>query len=157
MITIVKTDYTNPNFVNLVAELDADLAIRDGDDHPFYNQFNKIDAIQHVLLAFENDKAIGCGCIKPYDDNCIEVKRMFVLPSYRNKGIASVILSQLENWTVQLGTNQCILETGILQHEAIGFYKKNGYQIIENYGQYAGVKNSICFLKKVGDVNNKNL
>jgi putative acetyltransferase len=64
MITIKRTDSKNLDFVELVKFLDADLAIRDGEDHSFYNQFNKIDKIKYVVLVYENKKPIGCGAIK---------------------------------------------------------------------------------------------
>jgi putative acetyltransferase len=79
----------------------------------------------------------------------MEIKRMFVPPEGRKKGIATKILSKLENWARELSYARCILEAGKGQPEAIGFYKKNGYKVIPNYGQYAEVENSVCFEKKL--------
>ena len=75
---------------------------------------------------------------------------MYVPELYRNKGVASKILAELEAWAKELGNTKCILETGIMQVEAIGLYPKNGYEKIENYGNYKGVANSICFIKTIG-------
>src|SRR5690606_15554592 len=147
MITLVRTDSANPDFIELVKHLDADLKIRDGEDHDFYNQFNSIVNIQHCLVCYDGKIPVGCGAVKPYDDTSAEVKRMYVLPAHRGKGIAAKILSELESWAKELGFSKCILETGIKQPEAIALYKKNGYNIIENYGQYKGVENSVCFEK----------
>jgi GNAT superfamily N-acetyltransferase len=72
---------------------------------------------------------------------------MYVSPQNRKKGIASMILSELEKWASELSASKCILETGKRQYEAVGLYKKSGYQLIPNYGQYAGVENSLCFEK----------
>jgi putative acetyltransferase len=77
----------------------------------------------------------------------LEIKRMFVLPEYRGKGIASKILSELERWASELNYIQTILETGINQPEAIALYKKSGHEITKNYGQYIGMENSICMKK----------
>lgn len=74
---------------------------------------------------------------------------MFTLPIGRGKGIASLILAELETWAVELGYSTCILETGFNQPEAIALYQKNGYNRIDNYGQYAGVETSLCFEKEV--------
>jgi GNAT superfamily N-acetyltransferase len=148
-IKLTRTDSSHPDFVSLVRELDADLAIRDGDDHPFYAQFNKIDTIKYVVLAHENGKAVGCGAIKEFEPGVMEVKRMYTDVSARKKGIASMILEELEKWAAELGYHKCILETGIKQTEAIGLYPRNGYHRIENYGQYAGVEKSLCFEKKI--------
>jgi GNAT superfamily N-acetyltransferase len=147
MFQLHKTNSANKHFQSLVKELDKDLAIRDGDEHAFYAQFNKIDAIKYVIIAYENDEPVGCGSIKKYESNVIEVKRMFVLPHYRSKGIASTILASLENWAKELGYQKCILETGNKQNEALIFYPKNGYTKIPNYGQYQNIANSVCFEK----------
>ena len=149
MITIVRTTSDNQDFVRLVRLLDADLAIRDGEEHAFYAQFNKIDKLKHVVLAHENDIPVGCGAIKEYELKTVEVKRMYVLPESRNGGIATRVLSALEEWAGELSYAKCILETGKKQPEAIALYKKNGYTPIPNYGQYANVENSVCFEKKI--------
>ncbi len=154
MVRIEKTGPENPDFLQLVKQLDADLAERDGKEHLFYDQYNKIDGIKYVVVAFEMDEPVGCGAIKAYSPNTMEVKRMFVVPQSRRKGIAGIILSALENWAAALQYERCILETGKNQPEAIGLYLKKGYKVISNYGQYANVENSICFEKEVKHVLN---
>ena len=144
-----RTDSDDPDFIALVRHLDADLAIRDGDEHAFYSQFNKIDSIRHVVVAYQDGRAAGCGAIKPLEEQVMEVKRMFVFSELRGHGIASKILSELERWASELGAHACCLETGLKQPEAIALYLKNGYERIPNYGQYAGVENSVCFRKKL--------
>lgn len=143
----IRTNSNNSDFQKLVVQLDADLKIRDGDDHAFFSQYNKIDLIKHVVVAYENDVAIGCGAIKEYATDVMEIKRMFVLPNKRGQGIASIILKELESWAVELKYKKCILETGSKQPEAIQLYKKNNYLIIPNYGQYENVASSVCFEK----------
>ncbi len=149
MIILVKTNSENEDFKALVKLLDAHLAVTDGDEHAFYNQFNKITHIKHVIVAYENEKPVGCGAIKTYDPDTVEIKRMFVLPEMRGKGIAGIILEDLETWAKELGFDKFILETGKRQIEAIALYKKSGYRIIPNYGQYEKVENSVCFEKKL--------
>ncbi|HQT23245.1 MAG: GNAT family N-acetyltransferase [Sphingobacteriales bacterium 17-39-43] len=149
MIRLFRTDSGNKDFIRLVKELDADLAERDGEEHSFYSQFNKVDMIRHVVVAYQNNIAISCGAIKEYDPKTMEVKRMFTIPENRGKGFAGIILHELENWASEMNFEKCILETGKRQAEAIGLYKKSGYDIIPNYGQYAGIDNSICFMKKL--------
>ena len=149
MITIIRTNFDNPDFISLVKLLDAELAERDGEDHPFYAQFNKIDKIKYVVVAYENDKPVSCGAIKEYSPDTMEVKRMYTLPESRGKGIATKVLIELEKWAKELSFENCILETGKKQPEAIALYKKNGYKLIPNFGQYAGVDNSVCFEKEM--------
>lgn len=150
MLTLLRTDASSADFKELVALLDADLAIRDGDEHPFFAQFNKIDAIPWVVVGYENGVAVGCGAIKNYAEATVEVKRMFTHPNARGKGIASLVLSELEKWATELGFTACILETGIRQPEAIALYNKCGYLRIPNYGQYESSLSSVCFEKHLG-------
>jgi len=147
MINYLRTDSENIDFQTLVRELDAELKISDGEDHDFYNQFNKIDKIRHSIVAYDNGMPVGCGAIKEYSPDTMEVKRMYVIPGKRAQGIASFILTHLEIWAFELNYLKCILETGKKQPDAIALYKKNGYKIIANYGQYQNVENSICFEK----------
>jgi GNAT superfamily N-acetyltransferase len=144
---VIRTDSTNQDFVKLVQYLDADLAGRDGEEHAFYAQFNTIDRLKYVVVVYETDHAVGCGAIKEYSPDRVEIKRMYTVPEKRGKGIASMVLQELERWASELSYDTCILETGNRQPEAIGLYKKNGYTIIPNYGQYAEIENSVCFEK----------
>lgn len=146
-IELKKTDSADTHFRELVAALDQDLAIRDGADHAFFAQFNQIDRIKNVVVAYIEAIPVGCGAIKQYDDSTMEVKRMYVVPEHRGKGIAAVILLELEQWAKEAGYQRCILETGYKQPEAIALYQKSGYRVIPNYGQYAGVSSSVCFEK----------
>jgi len=147
MINLQRTNSDHPDFIELVKLLDAYLAEMDGEEHAFYAQFNKLDKIKYAVIAYEDDVAVGCGAIREYSADTMEVKRMYTLPGNRGKGIASLILIELEKWTIELGYEKCILETGIRQPEAIALYKKFGYQLIPSYGQYANIANSLCFEK----------
>jgi putative acetyltransferase len=144
---IVRTDSSNAAFQELVAQLDAELRIVDGADNAFYSQFNKIAAIKYALVAYENEQPVGCGAIKEYQPGTMEIKRMYALPDYRGKGIAVAVLAELEKWAKELGYTKCVLETGKRQPAAIALYKKSGYTIFPNYGQYEGIENSVCFEK----------
>lgn len=143
----LRTTSDNQDFQKLVKQLDAYLAVIDGDEHGFYDQYNKIDLLKNCVVIFDNDEAVACGAIKEFDEGSMEVKRMFTLPEQRGKGLASAILKELEIWTKELGYEKTILETGKRQTEAVALYKKCGYKVIPNYGQYAGVENSVCFEK----------
>jgi GNAT superfamily N-acetyltransferase len=147
MYQIKRTNAADIDFQNLVSALDKDLAIRDGDEHAFFAQFNKIEALKYVVVIYEKENAIACGAIKAYNEHCIEIKRMFVLPEKRGKSIASLVLRELESWAKALGYQKAILETGVKQPEAIRLYQKNNFYSIKNYGQYVGVASSVCFEK----------
>ncbi len=147
MIHCIRTDSTHADFKKLVTELDAELRIRDGDESEFFEQFNKSDSIKYAVIIYQNGVAVGCGALRPYTNDKIEVKRMYVPLEHRSKGLATVVLKELEKWALELGYHHLILETGIRQPEAIKLYTKNGYNGIPNYGQYQGVSSSVCFEK----------
>jgi GNAT superfamily N-acetyltransferase len=147
LLQLTKTDSKNTDFIKLVQLLDTDLKIRDGVEHGFYDQFNKIDGLKHVVVAYKNNVAVGCGAFKIHTGNFVEIKRMYVTPNARKNGIASKILGELEQWATVLNFYKCILETGKQQPEAIALYKKCGFTITANFGMYENVENSVCFQK----------
>lgn len=148
-IQLKKTNSDDPDFQLLVVLLDRELKVRDGEDHDFYHQFNQTTGLREVIVAYADETPVGCGAFKPWDENTAEVKRMFVQPDYRGKGIAYQVLTALEAWAASTGYKNCILETGKNQPEAIALYTKAGYHLIPNYGQYAGIENSVCMLKSI--------
>jgi putative acetyltransferase len=149
MLKLIRTNSENEDFIYLVKQLDVYLKITDGDEHDFYNQFNSLGSLKHVVVAYLDKKPIGCGAIKGVSKKNVEVKRMFTNKEARGKGIGSQVLTELEQLAKLLNYDSILLETGIRQTEAVEFYKKNLYKIIPNYGQYIGVKNSICFQKTI--------
>ncbi len=149
MIELKRTNSNNPQFVELVSELNNYLKTVDGDEHEFYMQYNGIDTLNHVVVAYFNETPVGCGAFKVFEDKSVEIKRMFTSPEMRGKQIATKVLHALESWAMELGYKSCILETGQRQIEAVNFYKKNAYKVIPNFGQYKGVENSICFEKEL--------
>ena len=146
-IRIERTAEANEDFLGLVGLLDEELAVRDGDEHGFYAQFNKPVGLGGVVVAYLDGQAVGCGAFKRYEDRVAEIKRMFTRPASRGKRIAGVVLKESELWAAECGFRECILETGHKQPEAIALYRREGYEVIPNYGQYAGVENSVCMRK----------
>jgi putative acetyltransferase len=146
MLTLIKTTSDNPDFKKLTALFDEYLVIIDGDDKDFYAQYNQI-YLDHVIVCYENDIAVGCGAFKEYAPEVVEIKRMFTHPGHRQKGIANTILNSLESWAKELEYKKSILETSYKLKNAISIYKKSGYNIIDNYGQYIGVSDSVCMEK----------
>ena len=149
MISIIRTNSDNPDFKSLVALLDEDLKIRDGEEHAFYSQFNSITKIKWALVAFMDNRPVGSGALREYATDTVEIKRMFVLPGYRGKGVARAMLDELQKWAGELNFDSCILETGKNQPEAIALYLSTGFTPIPNYGQYLKVENSVCMKKLI--------
>jgi putative acetyltransferase len=149
MIALIRTYSGNADFVKLVHQLNEYLKIMDGEEHAFYSQYNGIESLKYVIVAYVNSEPVGCGAFKKFDDNRVEIKRMYTASEHRGIGVASKILKELESWSQEMSYSTSILETGKRQIEAVQFYKKNNYKIITNYGQYLGKDNSLCFEKEL--------
>ena len=149
MILLKRSTSEDVDFIKLIKELDQDLAHKNGDNNEFFVQFNKIDLIRNVVIIYENDIAVGCGAFKKYCDESIEIKRMFVDPSARNKGFATAILRELTNWAKELNYSTAILETGDKMTEAIHLYQKEGFTLTPNYPPYDNEPTSKCFKKNL--------
>lgn len=149
MVNLIRTNAENEDFRSLVVSLDEELKQRDGEDHYFFAQFNKLAGLLGVVVAHLDDVAVGCGAFKRHSEQAAEIKRMFVKPENRGLRIAAQILSELETWAGESGFSECVLETGFKQPEAIALYKRSGYVPIPNYGQYADVTSSVCMKRHI--------
>ena len=144
---IIRTSNIHKDFIELTAHLDSELNARYGQQQSIYDVHNKIDPIDTAIVGYIDDFPVACGCFKRSDNDTIEIKRMYVRKVYRRKGFSTIILQSLENWGGELGFIKALLETGKGQPEAIAFYQKEGYHVIENYGPYKSMENSICMEK----------
>lgn len=150
-IEYILTDEKNEDFKKLTEELDNYYIDLFGDLALKYQPINKIKESHHVCLAYNYKTPIACSSFKIYNDETIELKRFYVIEKYQNKKIASKMLNILENLAKELGYNYSILETGAeeLSKIPINFYKKNNYEIIENYEPFIGDENVVCMKKKL--------
>ena len=146
-IILKRTSNSNNDFKQLVSQLDEYLNIVNGEQNAFYAPNNMLDPLDTAVIAYYNTKPVGCGCFKKYNESSVEIKRMYVDPAIRGKGIASRILNELENWAKDKGFVHTVLETGVKLDDANALYRKQGYKIIPNYGPYTGIDNSVCMMK----------
>lgn len=144
---IVRIDSNDKEFIRLVSALDQMLAVINGEDHSFYNQFNTLTEIKNVILVYEGDTAIACGAFKKFDDTSCEIKRMFTEPSHRGRGYAGIVVDELEKWARESGYRSVVLETSVKLESAVRLYRKKGYADTEKYGQYKDAIDSMCFRK----------
>jgi GNAT superfamily N-acetyltransferase len=99
------------------------------------------------IVAWLEDSAVGCGGLRRIDEQTAEIKRMYVRPTARRKGIALAMLSALEEAARELGYARVVLETGTKQPEAMQMYETHGYDSIEPYGAYRDSPMSRCYTK----------
>ncbi|MBL7859620.1 MAG: GNAT family N-acetyltransferase [Cyclobacteriaceae bacterium] len=150
MISFLRTRVSNPDFQRLIVELDKEFWVRYPLTQQNFDPFNKVDDYARVILAMDRDLAVGCGCFRAIQEPAtVEIKRMYVVPVYRNRGIGKQVLGQLEQWAVEEGYSKSKLETGINQPEAIAAYRKSGYKLIPNFPPYVDISESICMEKKL--------
>lgn len=148
---LILTDGNDKRFVYLCSKLDDYLNETVGGEKQKeeYNQFNTLDEIHDVILALENGEVIGCGSFKKYNEECAEVKRVFVEKSFRQRGLGKVIIKELEKHAIEKGFKKFILETGKPLIGAQKMYTSLGFKIIQNYGQYKDIDTSVCMEKVI--------
>jgi putative acetyltransferase len=100
-----------------------------------------------VFAARDGGDALGMAALVDRGDGSAELKRMFVLPEARGRGIAAELIGALEDFATSNGIRVVQLETGPLQYAAIRLYERSGYRLIPNFGKYVGDSNSVCYEK----------
>lgn len=150
MISIRRSTSDDPAFGSLVAELDQDLLNRYGLKQSQYDIHNKGLEEASVVIALHNDTPIGCACYKVIEQAyTVEIKRMYVQPTFRRLGVAQQLLADLELWAKKTGHSKTILQTATKQPESIALYRKCGYQPTDCYGTYQGDEDSVCMEKQL--------
>ena len=100
------------------------------------------------LVAGMEGRAVGCGALQPSGDSSIgELKRMYVAPAFRGRGIGGAVLAGLEKLAADIGYLRIRLATGVRQPEAIALYERRGYRLIEPYGKYVDDTLARCYQK----------
>ena len=146
-----RTDGKDVDFIENCRLLDMDLDRRVGKKvkRDKYKKYNQLDEIQEAIVVYDDNKVIGGGAIRRYDDKNIELKRVFVHTEYQGQGIGSRLVTLLIEWAIELGYNRMILETGELLAESCAVYRKLGFQVIPNYGPYMDMPESLCMAKNL--------
>lgn len=150
-IRFEHTDGRNKDFIVLCHALDDFLnAIAGGEkNRAQYVPYNAIDDIRDVIVAYDADKAIGCAGFKRYDEECAEVKRVFIREEYRGYGISKRLMDCLEHAARSRGFSCLVLESGEPLAAAMALYRSIGYKTIPNYGPYVDMPESVCMKKNL--------
>ena len=149
MLTFARCTGEDAVFRALVAELDEDLLARYGERMTFFGPHNKSAHIKTAIVVSLDGEPAGCGCFQSVSETAVEMKRVYVPLRFRGRGVAREMMAQLERWAQEIGYQTALVETGVLQPEAIRLYEAAGYQRIPNYEPYVGVEESICFQKSL--------
>ena len=147
----IYTNGENQDFIELCHDLDDFLNELVGGEknRAEYIPYNKLDDIHDVIVAYDEDIPVGSAGFKKYDDECAEVKRVFIKREYRGKGISKKLMELLEERARNKGYKYLILESGEPLVAAMSLYRKIGYKVIPNYGQYKDMPDSVCMKKEL--------
>jgi putative acetyltransferase len=148
-LTIKRTTTTDPDFNSLVQQLDYELWNELNEDQSTYDQHNKVPDLQTAVIVFASNQPAACGCFKVYKETTVEIKRMFVQKAFRGKGLSKTVLKELEQWAVELGYTDAILETSVHFNVAQKLYESNSYRNIDHYPPYVGLTESVCMGKRL--------
>lgn len=89
------------------------------------------------MIAEVDGRPAGCGAWRVHAVRTVEVKRMYVEPAFRRRGLARVLLAELERSAAAAGHRSVVLNTGLRQPEALALYEAVGYRPVPGYGLYA--------------------
>jgi GNAT superfamily N-acetyltransferase len=149
-LSIGAEPFDSQDAQRLIAALDAGLA----ELYPPEQRFGPNLKAQHLeggrgifLVARDDGRPVGCGAIRMNDGTSAEVKRMYVEPEQRGKGIGRAVLAELEVAANELGARRLVLETGTYSPEALALYQRAGFTKIDCWGEYATSPTSVCLEK----------
>ncbi len=142
----------DPDLIQMSKELDGFYFSRFGKLYLAYRARNVLDGMAGAAVAYEDSKPCGCCCWKPFDAVTAEIKRVYVSPECRRKGVAKKLMETVELHAARNGCHRAVLETAKATEESVAFYRAVGYYILEtDYGQYAGDAECVCLEKEISD------
>ncbi|KGM09780.1 GCN5 family acetyltransferase [Cellulomonas bogoriensis 69B4 = DSM 16987] len=146
-MTVEVVPWEDPAVAALRTEQQAELAARYGSQGDLVQVLPTEEMLVTVLVRVDGEPA-GCGSVRDasgYGPGCGELKRMYVRPDLRGRGLSRLVLTRLEAEAVRRGVRRLVLETGVRQPESIGLYRSAGYTSIPRYGPYVDDEESVCF------------
>ena len=149
-IELKIVEVTNPDFEELVTELNAFFDQQWGDIAANYQEHHNLAKMKQAIAAYVDGKPVGCGCWKLLTEDSLtaEIKRMYVKEESRGLGIAAKLLQKLEESIAAEGYHEAVLETGADMLGTIKFYEKQGYRLIPNYGEFVNDEVCVCMKKE---------
>lgn len=152
MITVEPEPFGSEDARRLVTALDSGLAERYTPDQRFGPNLKSehLDEGRGVFLVVRDDgRAVGCGALRILDGATAEVKRMYVEPESRGRGLGRAVLDRLEAFAQARGIKRLVLETGVHQTAAIRLYTAAGFTEVACWGEYASAATSVCYEKRL--------
>ena len=151
-LIIERVDILSLTARNLILALNAELSSRYPEDGACHFRLDAEEVAEGrgmFLVAYRGERPIGCGAVRRIEEQTGELKRMYVCPEERCRGVGRAILDGLEAEARKLGINKLLLETGIRNPEAIALYERAGFSRIPAFGEYVGSPISVCMAKEL--------
>jgi pimeloyl-ACP methyl ester carboxylesterase/GNAT superfamily N-acetyltransferase len=151
-IVVRQAALDGPVAAELIASLNAELAAQypeEGANHFRLDGAEVAPGQGAFVVAWDGSTPVGCGAVRLLDDGRAEIKRMFVPPEHRGRGVARLVLAALEERAAELGVTTLVLETGTRQHAAQALYRSAGFHDVACWGEYAGAPLSQCMAKEL--------
>lgn len=148
-LRVVEYDLLHPDFVDLTTALDHELRAKNGNVQDVYDGFNRLAGIADVVLAYDGDRPVGCASYKVREPGLAEVKRVFVDPAVRGRGVSKSLMAALETRARRAGIRVLLVETSRGFVEANALYRSLGYGECENFPPYVGMPLSVCYRKEL--------
>lgn len=156
-LVLRRVELTDPAAVALIAAVQAEYVVRyGGEDATPVDPGEFAPPHGLFLVGYLEGAAVACGGWRAHDgderfaEGDAEIKRMYVAPSARGRGVARMVLAELERTAIAAGRTRLVLETSTALPEAMALYTSSGYVDIPPYGLYRGVSNCRCYGKKLG-------
>jgi len=146
---IRRTISEDTGFQLLISHLDDELWNELHEDQATYDELNQVKDLKTAIVVYVHGTPAAIGCFKQFNDNTVEIKRMFVEKKFRGHGLSKCVLSELEKWAFESGYQYAVLETSVHFTVAQKLYSGAGYQLIKNYDPYRGLTDSVCMKKKL--------
>jgi len=149
-ITVAPEPFDSADARRLITALDAHLASRYAPEQRFGPNLRPehiAPGLGTFVIARSDGAAVGCGALRLLDETTAELKRMYVEPEIRGRGVGKAIVEHLETAAATMGARRLVLETGTYQAEAIALYRRSGFSAIDCFGAYASSPTSVCFEK----------
>lgn len=157
-VTIARVDWVDPRALALrdameleMSELYLELwASASDEENALVNRALAVDGKEIItsILAMDGEAAVGHAALRPFGE-ALEVKKVFVEPAHRGRGISKLLMHEMETIAHERGAKYLVLQTGELQAEAIALYLRTGYEAIPSFGPYEVLHNPLCFGKRL--------
>jgi len=151
VVRIDIVSYDHPDAAALIAELQAEYVVRYGEqDGTLVAPEQFAPPLGLFLIGYLEDEPVACGGWRSHGDGVAELKRMYVSPRFRGRGLARAMLAELERTAGAAGHTRIILESGQNQPEALAMYASSGYTPVPSFGHYADHELSVHLGKTIG-------